>query len=609
MQHFLAAVVAVATSSLSQLAVENDVVEVHAVPTVERCYDNRLLGDPTSSRVAVWEGQRDLRDAVRPAWPTGLTVAHFPPDGASRGVGLRLARIHGPMRVDPLRWSLTDNKLLLRVGKSGAALFDPAARQLALAPDFDPLWTWMAIETMRHGDIGFYRRPYNLALARRIREEGPFIRWLATVGEDSMTFLVSRDGERMRLTAYEGGARWKTGIPLPFATAPLLPPGTKRLTFLGDQSGFATFLPYAMPLIDRQNGRIIGRFGLERIELSAGRKLDLEPHFKQLMAIQDASANGDTIFALVDLEREKRIVRIRGRQVRSWHLCEKKALQVGKRTFPHDNALPAGVGVKRTLIRFEAGGRREGAPFALLYRPRRADGRLVVYFHGGPTASLAERTIPFVVSHFAPEGVSVLAVEQSGMNGGGLALSERLPKLGFEALRQDVAAVTRWVRRSGYGRAFLIGDSFGGASGVIAATEHPPAYEHIFLRVPYLKVRTAKEDARPLFFGNGAVPPERQQEFFETIIGGGREGHARFAAALRASVSRLKPSQRLSFYFATLDTASKPGDLPAAFAGHPSVTMINGMHEIAPASSWDDILVKMGSGTPAPRAAFGNGKP
>ncbi|WP_164255156.1 hypothetical protein, partial [Stenotrophomonas maltophilia] len=49
-------------------------------------------------------------------------------------------------------------------------------------------------------------------------------------------------------------------------------------------------------------------------------------------------------------------------------------------------------------------------------------------------------------------------------------------------------------------------------------------------------------------------------------------------ADLRAEVGRLQPSSRLSFYFGSMDGASRPDDLPAQFRGHPTVMVVQSTH-------------------------------
>lgn len=586
---------AMAMLSASSLDVGGKQIEVSETTVPSTCKYNRLLPDPTSSRVVVWNHSRDLRTTIKPTWPSGVHVVDLPPNNSPPTAKLRFAYIHGSTRVAPLRWSSNGDRLLLRADRTGAALYDPLTRKLSRAPELDPLFPRLAVEALSHGDTGFYRQPAMLDLARRIHGESPALRWLANVGPDRTTFLVFRLGNGHRLTGYDMHEQWDTGVPISFAHSALLPAGARRPTFLGDQAGGTSFLAYALPLIDRTTGKIAGRFGLERIELRDGRKIDLGSRLGQLMTVQDATMNGDTIFALVDLEREMRVFRVRGHAIDNWLLCEKTSVQLGPMTIPPENWLPAATPVSRTEVHFARGRGAKNHPFGFLYRPKRSDDRLIVYFHGGPTATLAGTTVPREVHQFAGAGASVLAVEQSGMIGGGLALSERLRCLGHKALREDVAAVTDWVRHSGYRRIYLIADSFGGASGVIAATEHPKAYRHIFLRAPYLAMRAPEQTVNRSTFGQGATPPESQIEF-EEMVYGGAVGRERFAMDLRASTARLRPSPQLSLYFGSLDPVSTPSDLPPAFAGHPSIIVVRATHETASVfpEVERDIFAKLG---------------
>jgi hypothetical protein len=558
-----------------QIDAEGLPVTVRPLNAIVYCRIDRILPDPSSRRVVLWDAPRDFRGPLRLTFPGEFVVAELPPDSSETERLTDLTDVHATARVDPLRWSESGDRLLFRVRHQAALLYDPASRTLTAAPEMDPLWTTVRIEAMSHGDLSFYRQPQLLDQLRRIESEGTSVRTIATLGRGSKaTFLVFRMGNRFRLTAYEGARRWETRVPIAFASSPMLPPGARRPLFLGSEAAQGVFLPYALPLIDRRSGQVVGRYGWEQIHLRNGRVIDLQPHFNQLMTIRDASANGDTIFALADLEREVRLVRIEGEEVRSWRVCEKNGRSGGMLQRMTRDWLDEGTAVTRTRVDFGPVGR---APFGFLYRPARSDGRLLVYFHGGPTATLAGATVPNEVRQFARHGISVLTVEQSGMLGGGLALSQRLPRLGFQALRQDVGAVTRWVRRSGFREAYLMGTSFGGASAVVAAVDHSASYRHIFLMIPFLALRSPERTVdRPNFAGR-QVAAESQLEFEETVYGGA-DGRRRFAADLQAYVRRLRPSPRLSFYFGDRDPVSAAADLPPAFAGHPSVLVVRGHH-------------------------------
>lgn len=601
----LAAAAALGSPPLSAVEAGGLNVELREATMQGPCRVNRLMADPTSRRLAIWESQRDLRNPVLTRFPSSVEIVDIPGDDSQTANALRFTSIAAAVvaRVEPLRWSAAGDELLLRAGETGAVLLDPANRRLSAAPAFPELFTYLRMETLSHGDTGFYRAPKMRAMVQRIQSEMPPMRWLANVGPKGTAILVFPYDSGLRVTAFDGDRRWDTGVLYSFATSPLLVPGSKRLTFMGSESGSGSFLPYALPLVDRLSGRIVGRFGLDRIERAGKRAVEFTPVFDQILRIEDASANGDTIFALVDLEREKRIVRIRGSEMRSWRLCEKTGLRMGKLSVPHPDSLADGVKVVRSVVRLAGRTSRGEGAFGLLYRPARPDGRLVVVLHGGPTKAVGESTIPREVQDLTPLGITVLMVEQSGMVGGGIGLSERLPRLGMEALRQDMAAVTRWVKRSGYTRAFLLADSFGGASAVVAAGTDDGAFEHIFLRAPLIAL-PAQPKVRPSLFLQGPKDPKQQQAFEEAVFGNGSTaGRAHFAADLAAATAGLRPSPRLSFYFGNEDPSSMASDLPAAFAGHPSVMVVKSVHEYVSSNSKveADIAAKLGHTTDGDR--------
>jgi hypothetical protein len=572
-----------------------------------QCSFSRILLDPTAGRFAVWDAPRDIRRSILTGWPSDFVVGDLPSRSGPEDRASRLVTVSANARVEPLRWSASGDKLLFRVRAHDAMLYEPRTGEVHAAPSFSPLWQSIRIESLTHGSDSFHREPGPVRALDRIARDGGVVRGVASVG-DSTSFLIFRTGQRFRLTGYADGRRWDTKVPIAFASHPLLPEGARSPLFFGQQQAGKPFLPYALPLIDRTSGRIVGRFGWDRIELKGKRTIDLRPEFNQMVSIRDAAAHGDIVVALVDLDREIRIVRADGKSLHSWQLCEKKGMKLRDRVFPADNALPADTPMVRTEVRFSgASDRSRGEAFGFLHRPLRSNGQLVVYFHGGPTSTLAEWPISDEIIRFAAQGTAVLAVEYSGSLGGGLELSERLPRRGLGALREDVRLVTQWVRRSGFKRAFVLGDSFGGVPAAIAAADHSGVYAHSFLRAPLLAVPSPETSVnRPNLMPN-RVPAKSQLEFEETVYGGAR-GRKRFDAELRALVRRLQPSPRLSFYFGSKDPVSGVADLPKEFEGHRSVKIVDRAHHLVGGAIevWRDILCKTAvdpTGTTAPVAA------
>jgi len=546
------------------------------VPDLAVCNLNRILPGPSSRNVVVWNATRRLFDRLNVAEPGSAVIGDFPEEEGAPRLSRQMV-LSAAARLEPLRWSARGQELLVRIGENDVGLLDADSRRIDAADMMDPIWQQVRIRAISHGSTSFYRDPGTVRLLKRVQRRGRTVRLAATIGP-SVTFLAVRYGNRFNFVAVNEAGIRRTDLSAAFAQAPVyLNDRGGRISFLGNQQGYDSFLPYAMPLIDLTSGREIGRFGWSEIQLGSGgrsRRIDLQPLFNQLMVILDASANGDTIFALVDLERETRLIRIRGPQIRSVQVCEKRGLSLNGRTFPHLRALPSGIGVARTLVRLGSDMRRaEPGLFGHLYRPTRADGRLVIYFHGGPTQTLAQETVPPEVLQLAPLGISVLAVEYSGMLGGGVRLTQRLPDRGIRALREDMDAVATWIRTSGFNRVFYIGDSFGGVAGVIAAVDHPHLFTHIFLRAPLLTLRAPEQWVRRNDIIRGTTPPASQLEFEHTIYGG-ESGRARFNEELRSYVGRLAPSTRLTIYFGSIDRVSQPRDLPAEFRASTSVMVI-----------------------------------
>lgn len=597
MKSLLAAVLATALVTPGpSLGAISRTVRVDAFASATQCSFNRILPDPSSRSVVAWESQRRLLEVLSTSQPDDFVIAELPPEGSNGAAFRRVSAVSDGERLEPLRWSGTGDRLLYRAGENKAGFIDAETLALSSAPDMDPLWSYVRIHALSHGDLYFYRNPEVLATLRRIDRESAPLRTAATI-DRSAAFLVTRLGHGFNMIAYRSGRRWETGIDIAFADAPVLPDGAGPYpTFMGDQGSHRTFLPYAMPLPDLQSGRIVGRFGWERIERDGQPAVDLAPVFHQLINVKDAVANGDTLFALVDLEREMRVVRIRGREVRSWPLCQKTGWTVAGHYIAAPNSISADTPVIRSEVRFVPGASpaRPG-PFGYLYRPLRADGRLIVYLHGGPTYSNAERTVPAEVSAFTPHGISVLEVEYSGMLGGGLSLTERLPRLGLGALKEDVETISRWVRHSGFRRAFFLSDSFGGAAAVLAAIDHPDDYEQFFLRAPFLALRDpAHTPGRRQMLAPDAGAAIQLE--YERAAMGGAAARLRLGAELEAYVRRLRPSPRLSFYFGGIDPASAVTDLPSPFVSDRSVMILpRTAHEDVPGNPavTRDILAKM----------------
>lgn len=580
--------------------------DVRPIGSLKNCPtgDVRILPSPDSQNIAVLSVPRDLRDVWTISRSINFAVMSLPKEMSSQkneltGYGIvafqtkeRSAAVAG---VIPVQWNIKNNELLFFHGDKGAATVNPTNGLINIKNDRDPRWTRGPIFALSHGYNDFYQKPANINILQHAYAAGNPIRNNITVSGSEIAVLIFRLGTKHQMIGYDNKGEWNTEIPLAFAQVPLINPINRSVSYLGDQRGYDNIMPYAQPLINLKNGMNSGRFGLETIEQPMQANIELGQHFGEFINIKDAKKNGDAIFALVETEFEQRLVRIRNSQIKSWNYCTIKERDYGGVKVSSKNILKHGEGIKRQFINFKPSEPR-GSPFGMLYTPARANGRLLVYFHGGPSISHLEHGIPSTVNRYAKHGVSVLAVEYSGMIGGGLALSQRIQKQGFDALLSDVDIVTKWVRKNNFKSVYLLGGSFGGAPATIAATNYRSDYSQIFFVVPALALRSIDETVnRKPVFGRGAVPTDRQREF-EYLIYGDASGRERFNKVLKANVARLKPSANLSFYFGDQDSVSSPDDLPEAFREHANVIVYKSGHDLSKyVQEMDkDILTKMG---------------
>jgi acetyl esterase/lipase len=567
----------------------------------------RILPSPNSDKVVIWKVPQDLRDVWAISSSTSFSIIDVPMDGGTDGSKLsgslitasdndkKALRLSG---IYPIQWNEQTNELLFFFGNSGTGILNADDRSITLHKDRDPRWTNGPVFALSHGRLDFYLKSQNIDVLQSAFADGEPIRNNITVAGSEISALVFRLGAKHQLWGFDKKGRWNTRVPLAFAHTPLINPRDRSMSYLGHQLGFDSFLPFSQPLIDLQVGAAAGRFGLDVIEQDRRKPLDLKDIFGHYLTIKDAKQNGDAIFALIELGEEQRLVRIRNGQVDSWNYCTKQDTAIGTIKLSPSRILTSEERIERTVLAFEKSKHGSGdRAFAMLYEPKDTNGKLLVYFHGGPALSHVDDAIPSIVHKFVRRGVSVLAVEYSGMVGGGMKLSRRLAKRGHEAISEDVKVVTMWIRRSDYKSVFLLGDSFGGIPAATAATQYSTDYDHIFLTVPVLALRPFVDAVnRKKMIGERAASVERQREF-EYLVYGDAKGRERFSKSLKASTSKLRPSSRLSFYFGSKDLVSSVNDLPVPFAGHASVQIYNTDHNMYGMNEKmiDDIFSKMGS--------------
>lgn len=549
--------------------------------------DQRILPSPDLKNVAVYQISRDLREVWSISRSLGFQIFTVPQSKDSEDTLLSGINVAAYNRVGseaavtgvfPVRWDRATGRLLFFAGKTEAVAFDP---KTGLAGDHqlrDPLWTEGPIFALSHGREDFFLDHRNVKVLQTVLADGNPIRLSLTVSADKVAALVFRLGNNHQLIAYDRVGRWKTGIPLAFAHAPLLDPSRRSVLYLGKQGGYKHLLPFALPLIDLENGRAAGRFGLDKIELLNGKVVDLESLYNDIVTIKDAKKSGSSIFVLTETVSGQDLVRVAAGGVDIFHICRKS--RIGDELV-NGSKYSMSQRVSRKVIQFPKSSKaRETLAFGMLYEPQIANGKLIVYFHGGPAISQLDQTVPSMVSEFAAKGVSVLAVEYSGMIGGDLGLSRQLPERGYGAISNDVDAVTDWVRQSKFGSVYLYGGSFGGVPALDAALRYPSVYRHVFFVVPLLKLRSFEDAVRRVEVpGRLATPVDRQMDF-EYLVYGGPRGRSAFSSSLAESLGRLEPSDHFSFYFGDNDPVSSSSDLPISFLNHPSVHVLKADHRL-----------------------------
>lgn len=216
----------------------------------------------------------------------------------------------------------------------------------------------------------------------------------------------------------------------------------------------------------------------------------------------------------------------------------------------------------------------------------------VVYFHGGPGATMAWDFFPRAVRRSLRPGRDVIAVEYSGSLGGGPELLRGSRQRGMEAVNEDIDTLARWLQGQSYENVSVVGESFGGVPALSAVVRHRQLFSQAFFIAPVLDM----DDSRDRI-GTGINPRPtliEYQDASEFAHFGGREGRARFSASLHAMLTSGRLSPRDRFYFGEVDRASRPSQLPVE---------VSSVRYVSPRAShqgvlsddvvWDDIVAHL----------------
>ena len=189
---------------------------------------------------------------------------------------------------------------------------------------------------------------------------------------------------------------------------------------------------------------------------------------------------------------------------------------------------------------------------------------LTVVFHGGPLASTLAPSLPSDAQTQELPCSDVLTIDGAGSVGGGLENSSRISQQGFSAFSLDAKTVQELTNGMGYDEVHVIGNSFGGISGVAATKIDWPELRSVSLVAPALQMlpperRSSKEIGD---FSTSRVGLEALNSFGDYVFGENRDdvnmGMAYFLS---------DPDPRAHVYLGTADQGVPfelmPKDFPA----------------------------------------------
>lgn len=336
----------------------------------------------------------------------------------------------------------------------------------------------------------------------------------------------------------------------------------------------ADYLPYQLPIVDLASGEVVGVFGATRLRLWHGDRLDpaIAAFQRQLLIrgefILDASFNGHALMVLTLSGRGNRsLVRLGQDGMTIRPLCTEVRLVIGPAQvgggYPLTN--PNGVRPRIGVAAIDRHGnevQRAGLPIVVRYSVGQAASDVVIYFHGGPGSSVADRYFPEPVARLVHPGRDLVSVEYSGSQGGGLTLARGIADKGMSALAEDVDALTYWLRRRHYRRVFVLSDSFGGVPAVTMVARHRALVRASFFSGAVIRLLNP---ADWVDIGNGLGRANSlTQRAYENTYLGAEAGRQRVALALDATVRAANWTPADVFFFGENDPISRPSHLPAA---------------------------------------------
>ncbi len=515
------------------------------------CGFNRVTMDPGFGRATLWYQEKKLSGAYNPRHPGSFVTFDLTRYGEERAK----SGYSADWLLEPIRYTEAGN-LVARIGPLILEIASDKPGQVSA--EYLPMsWASVRLTAVKFGGTAPFVDKGTLARLASI-EAGAPLRVSATAA-DGIDFAFTAPAPSM-IHHPEGVPSGGLVMSMESPVSDPARPGS--LIVRGDQLAAqfpgAPFLGHARPLFDLKTGRIVGRYGigtLERWNPELSRLETVPLSATPDMYILEAIANGDKIAVLAETQGKIDLLRLDAGGERKFAICDNAEYlrHLGFTPWPRMEAP-----MERREV--PLGDARAGdRTFGYLYTPAKANGRLFVYFHGGPQGALEDK-LPMPVWRLVPLGYSVLAVEYPGSIGAGLTHSDLLAEQGIGAIAQSASRIAAWTRKQGYRDAFVIGYSFGAVPAAISIADHPDVFRKAFFLAPLITWR--KATIATVDLGMMEKVSVESQTRADLAIFGGQDNIDRFNRSLARTWGRIVPGNA-RFYFGSLDTISMPGDLPA----------------------------------------------
>ena len=340
-----------------------------------------------------------------------------------------------------------------------------------------------------------------------------------------------------------------------------------RISYAGEESSAANGL-LASVLTDSVTGERVGLFGPRHLRLSrAGAPpINVADVMSPTDLLLDATVAGAQLHLLVENwagNRRLDTVDLASTRQTSRPLCERSA--------PHP--VPQGVVIENVAV---DNARGSAAMPGLLTRRERQASCLLVYYHGGPDASIKDVGFEHYKRLAARTECDTLALAYSGSAGAGPQLSRQLRLGGFAALQADARAVQNWIAiRPQYRRVAVVGVSFG-AAPALALKQVLGPQANAYLVGPVVSLRIMRDLARPtlgvLNFGSRNYYTASANMLYGTV-----DQQDEFDRQLADAYRSLSPTDHV---FAGLhDEKSPPSEL-RRLTGRAEVHLMPGNHDL-----------------------------